>query len=150
MRCAGRSWAILVTATALAGTGSCEQGPFINDSAYAAGTYGEFPLEQYLTYHEHVPRLHVAQHDPGCDDGHYYIFTPFNITANSICMFDTNGHLVWHKAGGKATDRKTLSNAQVHNYKGRPYLTYWQGDDSIIGHGAGIYHMVCCIQFLCH
>lgn len=34
-------------------------------------------------------------------------------------------------------------NLQVQEYKGKKYLTFWAGNDSVGGHGVGKYYMVC-------
>ncbi|KAK3719039.1 hypothetical protein LTR37_004603 [Vermiconidia calcicola] len=56
-------------------------------------------------------------------------------------ILDGDGTLVWskhfaNKFGGQAYDLK------VQKYKGEGYLTFWLGDDTVRGHGAGHYYML--------
>ena len=53
---------------------------------------------------------------------------------------DSHGKLIWAKSTeGQAYDFK------VQEYKGEQFLTYWQGDDKVRGHGAGDFYMVYCL-----
>jgi hypothetical protein len=51
-------------------------------------------------------------------------------------IIDQDGHLVWTKHYGQTY------NANVYRYKGQDYLTFWVGNDGIVGHGDGTYYMV--------
>ncbi|KAI4715950.1 hypothetical protein E4T48_07864 [Aureobasidium sp. EXF-10727] len=52
-------------------------------------------------------------------------------------IVDSYGELIWAKSTeGQAYDLK------VQEYRGQQYLTYWQGDDRVRGHGAGDFYML--------
>ncbi|KAL3424072.1 secreted protein [Phlyctema vagabunda] len=52
-------------------------------------------------------------------------------------ILDAKGHLIWAKG-----DYGQVYNLKVQKYKGNDYLTFWAGDDTVGGHGAGYYHML--------
>lgn len=56
-------------------------------------------------------------------------------------ILDDTGSLVWSKHfdneyGGQAYGLK------VQQYRGTDHLTFWLGDDTVRGHGAGQYYIV--------
>ena len=56
-------------------------------------------------------------------------------------ILDQDGTMIWsehfpNQYGGQAYDFK------VQRYRGEDYLTFWLGDDSVRGHGAGRFYMV--------
>ena len=56
-------------------------------------------------------------------------------------IFDGDGSLIWseyfsNQFGGQAYDLK------VQRYRGDDFLTFWLGDDTVRGHGAGHYYTV--------
>ena len=59
------------------------------------------------------------------------------LKGQSPMIFDGKGNLVWMNA----TYGETFGLG-VQTYKGKKYLTFWQGDDSVGGHGEGYYFMV--------
>ncbi|GAB7366524.1 hypothetical protein MBLNU230_g8514t1 [Neophaeotheca triangularis] len=53
-------------------------------------------------------------------------------------MLDSSGTLIWtptHHYG-------EIYNFQVQQYKGKPYLTFWAGNDAVGGHGEGDIYML--------
>lgn len=53
-------------------------------------------------------------------------------------IMNRHGHLVWHRG-----DFGNTCNLMVQRYRDEDVLTFWHGDDQIIGHGAGFYYIVC-------
>lgn len=144
-------WAIPVAVLSIFNLVAADLGPYVNDSSYAAGHYGHYPLESYITFrNDHVPRLHLVKHSPACDDGRFYIITPSvadwaSPSGKDFCgitIFDTQGNLIWHKKAGLSVNRARFSHAKIQTYNGAQYLTYFVGDTGVIGHGAGVFHMV--------
>ena len=108
------------------------------------GTYGSYPVRTFETEEElAAPRVNWVQWSPECDDGRSYLISPRGGSLNKPgpMILDADGELVWTKHfdndfGGQAYDFK------VQQYQGRDYLTFWLGDDSVRGHGTGVYYMV--------
>jgi hypothetical protein len=101
--------------------------------------YGYYPYRSYQTTDLISPQFRNMVDSPQCHDDRYTFFTPrgFSISAPGPMIVDSHGELIWAKSTeGQAYDFK------VQEYKGEQYLTYWQGDDKVRGHGAGDYYMV--------
>ncbi|KAB8300458.1 hypothetical protein EYC80_000629 [Monilinia laxa] len=113
--------------------------PSINSTAFDAGDYGAYPNRTYRTRADIIsPRLNILQADPQCDDGLYTMISlrgdKVHITGQSPMIHDARGNLVWMNASYGET-----FGLNVQRYKGVDYLTFWQGDDSVGGHGEGVY-----------
>jgi hypothetical protein len=52
-------------------------------------------------------------------------------------ILDSMGDFVWFKGG-----YNQVYNLMAQDYRGDRYLTFWAGDDAVLGHGAGYYYMV--------
>lgn len=105
--------------------------------------YGYYPYRSYQTTDLISPQFRTLIDSPECHDDRHVFFTPrgFSIAAPGPMIVDSYGELIWAKSTeGQAYDLK------VQQYKGDQYLTYWQGDDRVRGHGAGDYYMVCSVQ----
>jgi len=101
--------------------------------------YGYYPFRSYHTTDLLAPAVRKLVDSPQCHDGLYTFFTPrgYSIQAPGPMIVDNNGDMVWAKSTeGQAYD------LVVHNVKGEQFLTYWNGDDRIRGHGQGDYYMV--------
>ncbi|KAG9576361.1 hypothetical protein KCU97_g13768, partial [Aureobasidium melanogenum] len=101
--------------------------------------YGYYPYRSYQTTDLISPEIRTLVDSPECHDGRHVFFTPrgFSIAAPGPMIVDSRGELIWAKSTeGQAYDLK------VQEYKGDQYLTYWQGDDRVRGHGAGDYYML--------
>lgn len=59
------------------------------------------------------------------------------LKGQSPMIHDAQGNLVWMNATYGETFGLTMQQ-----YKGQDYLTFWQGDDSVGGHGEGYYILV--------
>jgi hypothetical protein len=130
---------------------AAESFPYFNSAAFDDGALGAYPNQTYITAPEVIsPRLNILQSSSRCDDGLYTMISlrgdRVELKGQSPMIFDGKGNLVWMNA----TYGETFGLG-VQTYKGKDYLTFWQGDDSVGGHGEGYYFMVrsgvlCCID----
>lgn len=51
-------------------------------------------------------------------------------------ILDQDGHVVWAKSWGRTY------NMNMQTYKGEDFITFWVGNDGVVGHGEGTYYMV--------
>ena len=108
------------------------------------GNSGSYPVQKFVSSKLRAPQVNFLQWHPECDDGLSYFITPrgWKVSDPGPMILDGAGTLIWSKHfanqfGGQAYDLK------VQRYLGEEYLTFWLGDDTIRGHGAGHYYMVC-------
>jgi hypothetical protein len=122
----------------IAAIASADQEPRFRSQKYAKGFEGPYPLQRYGSADVSGPILNYWHRSVACQDGLYTILTPRgdSVRQSGPMIVDQQGHLVWFK------QYKTTYNANVHDYKGERYLTFWAGDDSVRGHGEGTYYMV--------
>jgi len=128
---AGLSW----VASCLA-----DQQAFVNDDRYNKGDYGHFPHQTFFSRDGiESPRPNFMKPFTNCDDGSYlFVSLRGNFAESKPYILDPAGNLIWtfdHYVG-------EVYNLQVQEYEGKPYITYWAGDDSVGGHGAGKYYML--------
>ncbi|KAJ5669870.1 hypothetical protein N7462_010940 [Penicillium macrosclerotiorum] len=133
MRLIGALWFLCASAVA-----SPDIDNLYRSAKYAHGFRGAFPLQRYLSADVSGPILNYWRRSKICEDGKYTILAPRgdSIRHPGPMILDQEGHLVWFK------ELHTTYNANVYTYKGERYLTFWVGDDSIRGHGDGIYYML--------
>ncbi|KAJ5177231.1 uncharacterized protein N7482_003108 [Penicillium canariense] len=126
-------WVLCVSATA-----SPDQEALFRSEKYAKGFDGPFPLQRYRSADVAGPILNYWYRSAACEDGLYTILAPRgdSVRHSGPMIVDQQGHLVWFK------DYRTTYNANVHTYNGERYLTFWAGDDSVKGHGEGVYYMI--------
>ncbi|KAF7167011.1 hypothetical protein CNMCM6106_002591 [Aspergillus hiratsukae] len=84
------------------------------------------------------PMLNYVEVNPQCKDGQYTLIAPRGaaVPDPGPMIIDQDGHLVWTKHYGQTY------NVNVYSYKGHDYLTFWVGNDGIVGHGDGTYYML--------
>jgi hypothetical protein len=117
-----------------------DQQAFVNDDRYNKGDYGHFPHQTFFSRDGiESPRPNFMKPFTNCDDGSYlFVSLRGNFAESKPYILDPAGNLVWtfdHYVG-------EVYNLQVQEYKGKSYITYWAGDDSVGGHGAGKYYML--------
>lgn len=107
------------------------------------GDHGYYPVRKYVTSRLKAPQTNFIQWSSECDDGLYYFITPrgWSVSKPGPMILDGAGSVIWsehfsNEFGGQAYDLK------VQSFQGEDYLTFWLGDDTIRGHGAGQYYMV--------
>lgn len=128
--------ALLVLVLCISAT--ADQEPRFRSQKYAKGFDGPYPLQRYRSADVSGPILNYWQRSVACQDGMYTILAPRgdSVRQSGPMIVDQLGHLVWFKR------YKSTYNANVYEYKGERYLTFWAGDDSVRGHGEGSYYMV--------
>lgn len=114
------------------------------DPAIDNGTYGPYPTQHSFSSGLDAPLSTFPYWSPECADDLYYLLTPkgWEVPQPGPMILDSRGEMVWfahfaNEYGGQAYDLR------VQRYDGEDYLTFWSGDDSVRGHGAGHYYMVC-------
>ncbi|PQE31127.1 arylsulfotransferase protein [Rutstroemia sp. NJR-2017a WRK4] len=113
--------------------------PHIQSQEFDNGEFGLYPNQTYRTRPDLIsPQLNVLRHDPRCDSPLYTLISlrgdMVELKGQSPMIFDSSGNLVWMNA----TYGETFG-LNVQTYNGKEYLTFWQGDDSVGGHGSGVY-----------
>lgn len=116
--------------------------PNLRSEAFDSGELGAYPNRTYVTEPTSIsPQLNTLQSDSICDDGLYTMISlrgdKVALKGQSPMIHDSQGNLVWMNA----TYGETFG-LSVQTYKGQEYLTFWQGDDSVGGHGEGYYFLV--------
>lgn len=116
--------------------------PHIKSEAFDNGYFRAYPNRMYITERTAIsPRLNILQSDPRCNDGLYTMISlrgyKVELKGQSPMIHDSHGNLIWMNA----TYGETFG-LSVQKYKGQDYLTFWQGDDSVGGHGEGYYYLV--------
>ncbi|KAF9891481.1 hypothetical protein FE257_003948 [Aspergillus nanangensis] len=116
-----------------------DYGPYIQSSAYDEGEFGNWPTESYRSSALIGPSLNYIEYSPACNDGQYTLIAPRGggVPHPGPMIIDQDGHLVWTKYYPGQT-----YNLNIYTFKGQDYLTFWAGDDSIVGHGDGTYYLL--------
>jgi hypothetical protein len=117
-----------------------EEASFFHDYGYDREAYGRHPLQVFRSTDTTVPRFNILRSSHTCDNSLYTFLTPRGSATSEplATIYDHDGHLVW----ASGWNGQQLYNLLVQEYKGEKYLTFWAGDDSVGGHGAGVYYMV--------
>jgi hypothetical protein len=123
--------------------------PHIQSQEFDNGEFGLYPNQTYRTRLDLIsPQLNVLRHDPRCDSPLYTLISlrgdMVELKGQSPMIFDSSGNLVWMNA----TYGETFG-LNVQMYNGKEYLTFWQGDDSVGGHGSGVYILVSHVTLPC-
>jgi hypothetical protein len=116
--------------------------PHIQSQEFDNGDFGLYPNRTYHTRPDLIsPQLNVLRYDSRCDSSLYTLISlrgdMVELKGQSPMIFDSSGNLVWMNA----TYGETFG-LNVQTYSGKEYLTFWQGDDSVGGHGSGVYILV--------
>ncbi|KAK4544321.1 hypothetical protein LTR36_004212 [Oleoguttula mirabilis] len=113
------------------------------DAKLDKGSHGYYPVHPFITSPLTAPQTNFVQWSPDCNDGLHYFITPkgWSVSKPGPMILAGDGSMVWseHFAngfGGQAYDLK------VQKYQGEEFLTFWLGDDTVRGHGAGQYYML--------
>ncbi|KAL4773467.1 ASST-domain-containing protein [Aspergillus nidulans var. acristatus] len=100
-----------------------------------------WPTELYRTSSVFGTSTYSVRSSKACKDGLYTFLSPRGegVAARGPAILDQEGELVW------TTEPSTYGaayNLDVQEYKGNQYLTFWEGDDRVDGHGDGTIHML--------
>lgn len=124
---------------------AADQTPYVSSVEYDAGFYGSYPIHQFATaWGIEAPRVNILQQSDACwkhtDQRSQYTFISprGKIARPTPVILDENGAVVW----ATGPDQVVAYNFRVQKFKGEDVLTYWEGDDQVVGHGAGEYHVV--------
>lgn len=111
---------------------------YYQSSKFENGGAGRWPSQHYKTTNVRGPILNYVRYEQTCRDGLHTFIAPrgFDVYTAGPMILDQDGHLVWFQAMGQTY------NMDMQMYKGEPFLTFWTGDDSIVGHGEGTYYLV--------
>ncbi|KAG4027953.1 hypothetical protein MFRU_025g00200 [Monilinia fructicola] len=118
---------------------AAEGGPAYHDDAFDAGSYGAYPVHNYMSTDVVSPRLNIVRTSSLCRNDLYWVFSPRgkSVSEPGAMILDSAGNLIWSKGG-----YDQVYNLQVQEYLGEKYLTFWAGTDAVQGHGAGVYYML--------
>jgi len=112
---------------------------FYNDYGYEKEAYGKHPYQAHRTLSHDVPKFNILQSSSQCATSMYTFLAPRGkeVITPQATIYDTDGRLVWTSA----YERQQIYDLKVQTYNGQQYLTFWSGDDTVGGHGAGTIHM---------
>lgn len=111
---------------------------YYQSEKFENGNIGPWPTQHFRSSDIRAPIPNFVRYGQACRDGLYTFIAPRgrDVYTPGPMILDQDGHLVWFKPMGQTY------NMNVQTYKGQDYLTFWSGDDSIVGHGEGTYYMV--------
>jgi len=102
--------------------------------------FGIFSETKYKSTKLVGPRfLRRTWDEEKCKSDDYYFFAPRGMLVGhpGPMIVDSDGSLVWHSNAWPVA-----YGLNVQSYRGEDYLTFWSGNDQVIGHGSGYYYMV--------
>ncbi|RYP14716.1 hypothetical protein DL765_006186 [Monosporascus sp. GIB2] len=136
------SWLLCLSLVVVAGPrGVLSDRPaLVNDYGFDQEAYGLHPMQKYRTIDAEVPLLNIIQYEPQCDKSLYTMMAPRGGQTQKpqVTILDPEGNLVWTMPWKE----QQLYNLMVQEYRGEKYLTFWAGDDTVGGHGAGKAYML--------
>ena len=110
--------------------------------------YGIFSEHKYKSTRLVGPRFLRRTWVPEyCTSDDYYFFAPRGMLVGhpGPMIVDDKGSLIWHSNAWPVA-----YGLDVQRYRGEDYLTFWSGNDQVIGHGSGYYYMVSHFVFSSH
>lgn len=106
-------------------------------SWYDLGWYGFGPSRGYVSFGYESPRVEIERWDPECDSRYVFIAPRGDsVPYAGPMILDSRGELVWMKHNYEITQ-----DFQVQHYRGKDYLTYWEGEQ-VESRGWGSWYMV--------
>lgn len=111
---------------------------YYQSQKFENGNIGPWPSQHFISSNIRAPVPNFVRYGQLCRDGLHTFIAPrgSDVYTPGPMILDQDGHLVWFKPMGQTY------NMNVQTFKGQDYLTFWSGDDSIVGHGEGTYFMV--------
>lgn len=107
---------------------------------YDKGGFGLYPELKYKTTDLVGAHILRRQWNEKCSkDNKYIFFAPRGMLVGhpGPMILDQDGEMVFHTEAFPIAYGMT-----VQKYRSENYLTFWAGDDQVIGHGSGSYYMV--------
>ncbi|PYH89350.1 hypothetical protein BO71DRAFT_434883 [Aspergillus ellipticus CBS 707.79] len=128
----------IVAVAALLAPVWADQGPYFQSSPFETGKLGAWPSETYRSSSAVGAAINYVEYSPDCLDGQKYFIAPRGKSVHKPgpMILDQDGHMIWTKNYGQTY------NLNVYQFKGQDYLTFWVGNDAVVGHGQGIYYML--------
>lgn len=129
---------------ALAATAPCavlgDPPALLNDFGFDVEAYGFHPVQRYRSIGLEAPLLNILKSSPKCESELYTMMSPRGgfVAQPQVTILDNEGHLIWTTPWRD----QQLYNLMVQEYRGEKYITFWGGDDTVGGHGAGKIFMV--------
>ncbi|KAL4978896.1 ASST-domain-containing protein [Aspergillus desertorum] len=100
-----------------------------------------WPTKLYRTSSVFGTYTYLVRSSKACKDGLYTFLSPRGegVAARGPTILDQEGELVWTS---ESATYGAAYNLDVQEYRGNQYLTFWEGDDKVDGHGDGTIHML--------
>ncbi|KAI9656142.1 MAG: hypothetical protein M1831_004713 [Alyxoria varia] len=115
--------------------------PTFNRSAeFDSGELGIYVELSFNSSDLRAPQLNIQQWSDGCDsDDSYYFLTPRGLLVGRTgpTILDSHGHMIWRRE-----DFGMTYDFKVQRYKDQDVLTFWSGDDTVVGHGSGFQYIL--------
>lgn len=121
--------------------------PFYHSSRFDSGRAGQWPNQKFVSdTTATAPIVNLVRYGDQCQDGLFTFISPYggSVPSPGPMILDQDGHLVWGKSWGRTY------NMNVQTYKGEDFITFWVGNDGLVGHGEGTYYMVGLFQSSVH
>ena len=131
---------IILCIASFRGFSGADPPPFNHWDDYDRGRLGNFIETSFMSTDLKAPRVNLQHWSNACvEDDKKYVFAIHSLVVSPVgpIILDKFGHMIWHRE-----DFGNAYNLQVQRYKGQDVLTFWAGDDTLIGHGTGYYYMV--------
>ncbi|OKL62618.1 hypothetical protein UA08_01241 [Talaromyces atroroseus] len=111
---------------------------YYQSTKFETGQAGKWPTQRFKSSRAIAPVLDFVQYGQACRDGLYTFIAPRGDSVSSAgpMILDQDGHLVWTEVRGQTY------GMDMQTYKGENFVTFWTGDDTIVGHGQGSYYML--------
>ena len=116
--------------------------PWHNSRLYTEGELGRYPTQDYRSARLVAPQINEVSRSDECARGLHTFLTPRGLAGKArepqATILDAAGNLAWTTGWGG----KQIYNLMVQELRGEQVLTFWAGDDTVEGHGAGSYYIV--------
>jgi len=106
------------------------------DSSIWETNYGYYPQRSFKSLPLRAPAPRIALDSGVCHDGLYTFISPRGnaLKEHGNAILDDDGDLIWiHET------KEQAYGLAVQEYQGKQYLSYWEGEDKMQGHGQGVY-----------
>lgn len=113
---------------------------FNNSLDYDRGDLGIFVELPFKSSSLKAPQVNFLLWPPQCSrEDEYFFLAPRGMLVGPAgpVILDNDGHMVWHRE-----DFGVAYGLEVQELHGRKVLTFWSGDDNVIGHGQGYHYIV--------
>ena len=112
--------------------------PFYRSKDFDSGGLGIYPELKFQSTQLKAPQVNLEKWGDHCKSDEFFFICPRGLLVGPAgpTILNSDGHMIWHREDfGNAYDLK------VQKYRGQDVLTFWSGDDTVIGHGSGFQYM---------